>query len=244
LRDPKLRVERAVVQAGSSSLAQAFRRAAVSILFSNGGPPRILVVTSSHPMEGKTTVAGNLGVVLAATGAKTLLIDGNMRHPRLHQIFDQANGSGLSDLLRERNEIDELPLEVFVKKTAVPCLYLLPSGAPADNIFGLLYSDRMSRLFRRFRQEFDYVLVDTPACLEFADARNVARYAEGIVFVARANYTDPGTAQAALQRLESDGARLTGVILNGWDPSRCDIRRNAGFRGAPVWGRPERERSL
>ncbi len=97
-----------------------------------------LVVTSSRPIEGKTTVVSNLGIALAEIGSKVLLIDGDMRRPQLHRIFDQSNGWGLSDFLRESNPIDELPLDVLVKKTAVSHLYLLPGGASTDNIFGVL----------------------------------------------------------------------------------------------------------
>ena len=134
-----------------------------------------------------------------------LLIDGDLRRPRLHKVFDQINSWGLSDLLREKNAVEELPPEVLVKKTAVPGLSLLPSGTCTDNIFGLLCSGRMARLLPRFGQEFDYVLVDAPPCLEFADARIMARYAERLLLVVRADYTDRQTAQAAVQRLLQDG---------------------------------------
>jgi receptor protein-tyrosine kinase len=75
----------------------------------------------------------------------------------------------------------------------------------------------------RFRQEFDYVLVDAPPCLEFADARIMARYAEKLLLVVRANYTDRKTAQVAVQRLLLDGISIMGVILNRWDPARSDL---------------------
>jgi receptor protein-tyrosine kinase len=229
----KLRVERASLEQRSSSLSESFRATLTSILSAgrNGEHPRILLVTSSRPMEGKTTVVSNLGIALAEISNKVLLIDGDMRRPQLHKVFDQANGWGLSDVLRERNAIDELPLDVLVKKTAVPHLYLLPSGACTDNIFGLLYSGRMSRLLPRFREEFDYVLVDAPPCLEFADARIMARYAEGIMLVVRANYTDRKTAQAAVQRLHFDHTPVMGVILNRWDSSRNDMYGYPAFRG-------------
>ncbi len=223
-RNGKLRVERAVLEQASSSLSESFRSTLASILGArNGDSPHVLVVTSSRPMEGKTTVVSNLGIALAEIGGKVLLIDGDMRRPQLHRVFDQSNGRGLSDLLREVNATNELPLDMPVKKTAVPHLYLLPSGACADNLFGLLYSGHMSQILSRFREEFDYVLVDAPPCLEFADARNMARYADGLVLVVRANYTSRKTAQAAVQRLECDGIRVTGVVLNRWDPSRSNL---------------------
>ncbi len=220
----KLRVERAVLEQASSSLSESFRGTLASILSArNGESPHVLVVTSSRPMEGKTTVVSNLGIALAEIGGKVLLIDGDMRRPQLHRIFDQSNGWGLSDLLREGSATNEFPRDVPVDKTAVPHLYLLPSGASTDNIFGLLYSGRMSQILSRFREEFDYVLVDAPPCLEFADVRKMARYADGLVFVVRANYTGRKTAQAAVQRLDCDGIRVTGVVLNRWDPSHSNL---------------------
>jgi succinoglycan biosynthesis transport protein ExoP len=220
-----LPVERASLEQPSSDLSEAFRGTVASILSAghNVDHPRILVVTSSRPMEGKTTVVSNLGIALAEIGSKVLLIDGDLRRPRLHKVFDQINSWGLSDMLREKNAIEELPLEALVKRTTIPHLHLLPSGTCADNIFGLLCSSRMARLLQRFRQEFDYVLVDAPPCLEFADARIMAWYAETLLLVVRADYTDRKTAQAAVRRLLLDGTPVMGVIFNYWDPSNNEL---------------------
>jgi receptor protein-tyrosine kinase len=221
----KSHVERASLEQPSSGVSESFRATLASILSAshNGDHPHILLVTSSRPMEGKTTVVSNLGIALAEIGNKVLLIDGDLRRPRLHKVFDQVNSWGLSDLLREKNAIEELPLDVLVKKTGVPRLCLLPGGTGTENIFGLLCSGRMERLLPRFRQEFDYVLLDAPPCLEFADARILARYAERLLLVVRADYTDRKTAQAAVQRLQLDGIPVMGVIFNCWDPTHNDL---------------------
>jgi receptor protein-tyrosine kinase len=222
-RNGNTAVERAALE-DRAGLSESFRSTVASILSPrlNGAHPHVLLVTSSQPMEGKTTIVSNLGIALAAISNKVLLIDGDMRRPRLHKLFDEANSWGLSDVLREKNAVDELPIEVLAKRTSVPHLYLLPSGASTDNIFGLLNSGRMSRLLPLFRAEFDYVLVDAPPCLEFADARIMARYAEESLLVVRANYTDRRTVQTAVQRLRFDGIPLLGVILNRWDPAPGD----------------------
>jgi polysaccharide biosynthesis transport protein len=227
------RVDLAASEPQPSSLSESFRATLASILSAerNGDQARILLVTSAQPMEGKTTVVSNLAVGLAEIGSKVLLIDGDMRRPQLHKVFDQANSWGLSDVLREKNAIEELPLDVLVKKTAFPGVYLLPSGVCADNIFGLLWSDRMARLLPRFRSEFDYVLVDAPPCLEFADARIMARYADQLLLVVRANYTDRRTARDAVQRLLLDGISVMGVILNRCDPAQSDMYRYAFYYG-------------
>jgi polysaccharide biosynthesis transport protein len=228
-------VERASLEHPSSGVSESFRATLASILSAghNGDHPRTMVVTSSRPVEGKTTVVSNLGIALAEIGANVLLIDGDLRRPRLHKVFDQVNSWGLSDMLREKNALEELPLEALVKRTAVPRLSLLPSGTCTDNIFGLMWSGRMGRLLPRFRETFDYVLVDAPPCLEFADARIMARHAETLLLVVRADYTDRQTAQAAVQRLLMDGIPVMGVIFNYWDPSKSDtygyVRQRAGF---------------
>lgn len=228
-------VERASLEHPSSGLSESFRATLASILSAgqNGDHPRTMVVTSSNPMEGKTTVVSNLGIALAEIGAKVLLIDGDLRRPRLHKVFDQINTWGLSDVLREKNAVEDLPLDALVKRTTVPRLHLLPSGTCTDNIFGLLWSGRMGRLLPRFREEFDYVLVDAPPCLEFADARIMARHAETLLLVMRAEYTERQTAQAAVQRLLMDGIPVMGVIFNYWDPSKSAtygyIRQRKGF---------------
>ncbi len=223
LHSSRQRVERAALEE-RTGLSESFRATVASILSAQrgGGRARVLLVTSARPMEGKTTIVSNLGIALAAISNKVLLIDGDMRRPRLHKLFDEANSWGLSDLLREKNAVDGLPVEVLAKRTSIPHLYLLPSGAATDNIFSLLYSGWMSRLLPLFRDEFDYVLVDAPPCLEFADARLMARYTEGLVLVVRADHTDRRTARTAVQQFRSDAVPLMGVILNQWDAAGDD----------------------
>ena len=227
----KLDIERAAMEQQLPELSESFRATLASILSSSRHSDHspVLVFTSAHSAEGKTTVVSNLGISLAEIGNKVLLIDGDTRRPRLHQVFDQVNSWGLSDVLREKNAIEDLPLDVLVKKTAVPGISLLPSGVCVDNIFALLWSSRMARLFPRFREEFDYVLVDAPPCLEFADARIMARYADQLLLVVRANYTDRRTAQAAVRQLLLDGISVMGVILNRCSPRQSDMYRYAFY---------------
>jgi succinoglycan biosynthesis transport protein ExoP len=212
-------VERVTWEQRFSELSEAFRGTVASIVSrENGDRLSVLVATSALAGEGKTTVVSNLGIALSEICGRVLLIDGDMRRPRLHKVFGVANTWGLSDVLAEQNATEELPLDALVSKTRVPRLYLLPSGPCTDSIFSLLYSARMDRLMQRFRREFDYVILDAPPCLEFADARILARYAEGVLLVLRANFADKRTALAAAQRLFLDGVPIVGTILNQWDP--------------------------
>ena len=213
----------------SDGLSEWFRASSASIVsaLERKDRGRTLIVTSAWPMEGKTTIVSNLGLALAEISRKVLLIDADMRRPKLHKVFDESNSWGLSDVLSEKNAIDELPVEVLVKKTAVPGLYLLPSGACKGNVFGLLSAERMSKLLPRFQEEFDYVLVDAPPCLEFADARIIGRHAGELLLVVRANHTHPRAAQAAIEGIRLDGLPLLGVILNRWNPGHSSIYARA-----------------
>jgi succinoglycan biosynthesis transport protein ExoP len=212
-------VERITWNSGFSEVSESFRSTVASILSADGreGSSRALAITSAVPGEGKTTVTSNLGIALAEIRYRVLLIDGDMRHPRLHKVFNVTNNWGLSDLLQDANNVSTVPLECLAKKTDIPRLHLLPSGPCPEAIFALLCSERMRLLMERYRKEFDYIIIDTPPCLEFADSRILARYAEGAMLVVRAEYTDKQTAQAAARRLVSDGIPVMGTVLNDWD---------------------------
>lgn len=225
-------VERISLEQSTSEVAESFRGVAASILAAtqNGDQSRILLVTSPCATEGKTTVLTNLGIALTEVGKKILLIDGDLRSPRLHKIFDQANSWGLSSLLQEKDATEDLPLDALVKRTMVPNLYLLPSGTPSENIFALLSCGRVTRLLQRFREEFDFVLVDTPPCLDFADARIMGRDTDSLLLVVWADKTPLRKAQAAVQRFLSDGIPVMGVIFNFLD-SETDVYSYAHRRG-------------
>jgi capsular exopolysaccharide synthesis family protein len=207
-----------------SLLGESFRSVLTSILLSgqNGDRPRIIVLSSPNPSEGKSTIVSNLGIALAEIDQKVLLIDADMRKPRLHQIFDVPNSWGLSDLLRERNPIVDCPPEALARETEIRGLYLLPSGPGTVSISNLLYSTRLVELLDRLRNEFDTVLIDTPAMLLLPDARVLAQAADAVVLVVRAGFTTRASASAARQRFTEDGARVLGAILNHWNPASND----------------------
>ena len=232
---PRIRRPRSTISSrDAAALEESFRAASVSIVSAtrNGDHCRTLVVTSAWPMEGKTTVVHHLGRALAETHDRVLLIDGDTRRPNLHKLLDESNGWGLTDVLREPNAIDELPVEAIVKKTSVPHVYLLPGGTCSENMFGLLSGDRMCKMWRRFQEAFDYVLIDAPPCLEFADARLLAHRAGELLLVVRANHTHRRAAQAAIDRIRLDRIPMIGMVLNQWDARRSFVYKNASSRYA------------
>jgi capsular exopolysaccharide synthesis family protein len=213
-------VELASWQHKPSLVAESVRAILASILFSgnNGDRPRVLVVTSGSPKEGKTTVASNLAIALAEVHQRVLLIDGDMRKPRLHEIFDVGNERGLSDVLKENVALGESGLAGVIQQTRLENLFLLPSGPVSSAAATLLFSRQMPGLLRDLQREFDSILIDTPPMLQMPDARVLGRLADAVLLVVRAGHTTRDAAMAARQRFEEDGTQVLGTILNDWDP--------------------------
>ncbi|MBZ5601269.1 MAG: polysaccharide biosynthesis tyrosine autokinase [Acidobacteriia bacterium] len=204
-----------------SMLAESFRSTLTSLLCleAHGQSQRLLVVTSPGASEGKTIVTSNLAIALAESKHRVLLIDADMRRPRLHKILNVGNNWGLSDLLNEPTSLENWPIDALVRKTEIPNVFLLPSGPALAHVAGLLYSERMIELLRKFRGAFDYVLLDTPPILSVADARVLSRLADGVILVVRAGQTGRQTASVAAQRLAEDGTPVLGTVLNDWNPA-------------------------
>jgi capsular exopolysaccharide synthesis family protein len=201
-------------------MADAYRYAITSILLSrvNGVAPRVLLVTSPRPKAGKTTTVANLGICLAEIGRRVLLIDGDLRSPRLGRLFGLQFASGLSDVLLDGGS-GTATLKSVIRPSTVPGLYVLPGGSEPGNISKLLHSATLDSLVESARSEYDFVLIDTPPMVGMADARLLSRVADGVILISRAGETSPEQLGDARQRLVDDGTAVIGTILNG-----CDLR--------------------
>jgi len=215
------RVELVTLQRRPSMVAESFRSALVSILFSgeNSSRPRVMVVSSSGPAEGKSTVVSNLGIAVAEVNQKVLLIDADLRKPRQHDIFGLKNDRGLSDVLRSKDPVAALQ-EGFIQESGIPNLYVLTSGSKTAAATSLLYSTRMPELLKKLRMEFETIFIDTPPMLQISDARVLGRMVDQVILVVRAGKTTRDAALAARQRFSEDGTRVLGTILNDWNPKR------------------------
>ena len=218
-----------------SPMAESFRAALASLWFAgqNGRRPRIIVLTSPNPQEGKTILTSNLGIALANTNRRVLLIDGDLRKPRLHDVFSVSNAWGLGNLLEDDYPVEDYIFEEIVSQTGIPGLFVLPAGSGEVNVSSLRYDERLADLLARFRLEFHAVLIDTPPMLRFSDARALGRLSDGVIMVVRASETSRDDAAAVYRRFHEDGTAVLGSILNDWNP------RTGGVYGYRTSGKYE-----
>lgn len=195
-----------------SPMAEAYRHLRTSLLFSSAGkPPQSILVTSSQPSEGKTTTAVNTAITLAQSDADVVIIDCDLRRPRLHSYFDFDNNKGLTNYLSgERNT------ENLIKQCKdLPRLKVITSGPIPPNPTELLGSNEMKNLLQFLRGRYKHVIIDSPPAISFTDAAILSTLVDGVVLVAMANKSSIHLMRRFKQRLGTIGARIYGVVLNG-----------------------------
>jgi receptor protein-tyrosine kinase len=171
-------------------------------------PPRVIVVTSPGPEEGKSTTCANLGVVLAQVDKKVLIMDCDLRKPAIHDIFGLRNTFGMIDIVVGRRSLQETQQE------ALPGLNIVSAGSAVPNPTELLESKRVTELLSRLRQEYDYVLLDAPPTRSVSDPVILSAQADGVLLVIDAQHTPKGSLRQAIHSLESVGARVLGTVMN------------------------------
>lgn len=200
-----------VYQAPSNPLAEALRHAQASIMLSvSGGPPRVLVVTSPNPSEGKTMISSNLAIAFALNGKNTVIIDCDLRKPRDHKVFNLPASPGITTYLSGNATLDDI-----LQPTQIPGLTLIAAGPRAPSPANLLHSDVFKALLQELRQRFQQVIIDTPPIVGFVDARLVAALADGVVLVTRQGATHRKAGRLAQQLLSQIHVPIVGAILNG-----------------------------
>jgi capsular exopolysaccharide synthesis family protein len=190
------------------------------VLFSSAEEgTRTLVITSTGPGEGKTMIAANLAIAFAQAGQRVLLIDADMRRPRVHETFRQKQEPGLSNLM-----VGHSAPSACIRKSGVPGLWLLTSGRIPPNPAELLGSQRFKEFIRSLADHFDSVIIDSPPVIAVTDAVIAASAATGIVFVVGAEMTSRQAARTAIQQLENARPNFVGAVLN-----RVELERNAYY---------------
>ena len=217
---PAVRGERVPVltETVPHDFGEAFRSLRTSLVFTSGAQStRIIAVTSSQPLEGKTTTACNLAMALAFGGSRVLLIDADMRRPGLHKTIGLENATGLSHLL-----VGQARVRDAVQRTSEPNLVVITAGRTPPNPSELLASERMNNFLANLATgPFDWVIIDTPPVLAVTDAVILATKVSGVVFVVGSEMTRRVHAERALETLQTGRPRSIGVVLN-----RVDFDRN------------------
>lgn len=211
-----------VHESPSSLMAEAYRSIRTSLLLSSSGkPPKTIVVTSAAPSEGKTTTAINLAISLTQTGSKVVLIDADMRKPRVQTVFPVGNSLGLSSFLA-----GVATLKDVIYETKVPGLMVLPCGVTPPNPGELILSAGFRKMLEALANYFDYIVLDSPPVGNVSDARILAVTADSTILVVKAFSTSRHHAREAVAHLTNAHARVGGVVLND-----VDVRRRSYYSG-------------
>jgi len=194
-----------------SEVSEAYRSLRTSILLSAfGAPPKVILVTSASPQEGKTTISANSALVLAQRGSRVLLLDADLRRPGLEELFGIKSRGGLSTVISGVDKVED----VMLPFTEVPNLWILPAGPIPPQPAELLSSTVMKDYIARWRNEFDHVIIDTPPCLSVTDAVVLSPLADRVILVARSGQTTRPALRRACDLLLQVNARVMGIVLN------------------------------
>ena len=189
---------------------EAYRVIRTSIQFAQAGKElKTLAVTSCMPNDGKSTTIANLAVVLTQAGKSVLLIDCDMRNPTVHKNFNLSNKVGLSSCISMGTALSDA-----VQKTSIEGLYALTGGVIPPNPSELLGSEQMKNVLQRAKEQYDYVLIDTPPVMPVTDALIVSRFVDGMILVIASAEVKVEMARDVKKQLQHAGANILGVVLN------------------------------
>ncbi len=192
-----------------SATSAAFRMFQSNLIFAGSGQtPRSIVITSSMPKEGKSTIAANLAISVAQLGKRVLLIDADLHAPYQHQLWDIAAQTGLTNVLVGQSELRDVATQVL------PDLDVLPAGVLPPNPSALLGAQAMSNLLDRAMRQYDFVILDTPPISIAADAAVLGKGSDGVVLVVRAGQLKVQQATFAKTCLEQSGQKILGQVVN------------------------------
>ena len=222
LEERKTPIELITRDLPKSHISEAYRALITNLQFAElDRKLKTLVVTSSIPQEGKTSVVINLAITLASAGEKVLLCDTDLRLHKIHKVFELDASPGLTDLLMD----EKSPNHVIHGAEGVDNLDLLTSGPPPPNPSALLSSSQMKNLISELQKEYDRVLFDSPPLLGVADPSILSSNVDGVLLVLGANEVDGQAAQKAKELLEKVKAHILGLVLNKVEPERSGYGR-------------------
>jgi succinoglycan biosynthesis transport protein ExoP len=197
-----------------SLISEAYRNLRTSVLLSSGSgrPPKILLVTSSQAGEGKTTTAVNISITLSQTGEKVVLLDCDMRNPRVHRIIGLDNANGISSFLSGNSDLSSM-----IQQSEIPNLFAVSAGRVPPNPAELLGSSRMKQGLALLDEYFDHIVIDSPPVLSVTDARILGTLVDGVVLVIKGGETPKEAVQRTKRLLQEVHAHVIGTLLNNVD---------------------------
>lgn len=211
LQNKEYRENLITLRSPKSPATEAFRSLRTSILFTSpDNPVRSLLVTSSEPGDGKTTILGNLATSMAQAGLKVIAVDADLRRPALHKLFGLSNNFGLTSLLASQNTA----ISEIIQSTDEPNLSIVASGPLPPNPSELLGSQRLQNILIRLKEEADLLLIDSPPALMITDPIILSTRVDGVIMVADSGRTRMGSLKRAVGSVQNVGGRVLGVVLN------------------------------
>ncbi len=220
------RIENIVVDEPASLVTENYRALRTSVMLCSAEkPPQTILVTSMASGEGKTTTAANLAFTIAKTGKNVLLVDGDLRRPRLHKVFNLENTSGLSTFLSGVSSGD------ILQKSSVGNLSIMTSGPIPPIPSELLNSVRMEKLVKTLSSKFDHIIFDSAPVLSVTDSQILIRFTDSIIVVARAGHTTYESARKGLKILKEIDPHPIGMVINAVDTKRGWINHYYGYDG-------------
>jgi len=233
LASPQRRILPITVEQSGSGSAEAFRALRTSLMLSSpGAPPQVILVTSAVTKEGKSFMSINLAAVLAQTGQKVLLVDSDMRRPSINQYLGLPMTRGLSACLAGTENSDAMCLQV----EEIPGLHVLPAGRMPPYPAEMLGSDALPQLVQQWREQYRYIVIDTPPVLAVTDAVVSARVADVVVLVARSEKSRRQSLVRTRDLLKKAHAAIAGVVVNDLSLNSPDYRQYYGYYGSQYTG--------
>jgi succinoglycan biosynthesis transport protein ExoP len=211
-----------------SQMAESYRALRTSLLLTfAGGPPKVILITSALPEEGKTTTSVNSAIVLAQKGTRVLLIDADLRRPSIHKTFGMGPKLGLSNVLTGTATLQQ----AIIPSTILPELFILPAGTPPPNPAELLASTKMKNILEELRKQYDHIVIDSPPTLSVTDAVVMSTGADAVVLVIRSGHTTKPALRRARDILLQVNARVCGVLVNAVDLNSPDYYYHYEYQG-------------
>ncbi|MFW6147583.1 MAG: GumC family protein [Thermodesulfobacteriota bacterium] len=194
-----------------STASESYRGIRTNIFFSSAeSVPHAILITSAGSQEGKTIVSSNLAITMAQIGSQVIILDCDMRKPRVHKVFGITKSQGISNLLTGNGTLKEA-----ISRTGIPHLDVIPCGPIPPNPAEMLGSGRMAMLLKALRKHYAYIIIDSPPSTAVTDAGVISKWVDGVILVVRAGYLSREVIRNGVAQFEAVGSSILGAILNG-----------------------------